>query len=175
MQIVVGPVRQAAQSRCGLWWASQNTCWRWVSEQRASSHSSMWFIFLGMGTMVDFFQEFPVQKKMTKGFYRQRNKTQLTSVTCFFIFRSTVEQSSSFLLTSHYILDTTEEVFFFSLFNLFWNNHLVWLAWSTFPWSSCQHGMIVMKLLPWLQVLHQEDVVKKHVRIPDHFREQNCT
>ncbi len=74
--------------------------------------------------MVDFFQEFPVQKKMTKGFYRQRNKTQLTSVTCFFIFRSTVEQSSSFLLTSHYILDTTEEVFFFSLFNLFWNNHL---------------------------------------------------
>ncbi len=45
MQIVVGPVKQAAQSRCVLWRASQNTCWRWVSEQRASSHSSMWFYF----------------------------------------------------------------------------------------------------------------------------------
>ncbi len=55
MQIVVGPVKQAAQSRCVLWRASQNTCWRWGSEQRASSHSSMWFYFSsGMGTMVDF-------------------------------------------------------------------------------------------------------------------------
>ncbi len=45
MQIVVGPVKQAAQSRCVLWRASQNTCWRWGSEQRASSHSSMWFYF----------------------------------------------------------------------------------------------------------------------------------
>ncbi len=45
MQIVVGPVKQAAQSRCSLWPASQNTCWRWGSEQRASSHSSMWFCF----------------------------------------------------------------------------------------------------------------------------------
>ncbi len=45
MQIVVGPVKQAAQSRCSLWQASQNTCWRWGSEQRASSHSSMWFYF----------------------------------------------------------------------------------------------------------------------------------
>ncbi len=45
MQIVVGPVKQAAQSRCSLWPASQNTCWRWGSEQRASSHSSMWFYF----------------------------------------------------------------------------------------------------------------------------------
>ncbi len=45
MQIVVGPVKQAAQSRCSLWQASQNTCWRWGSEQRASSHSSMWFCF----------------------------------------------------------------------------------------------------------------------------------
>ncbi len=45
MQIAADPVRQAAQSRCSLWWVSQNTCWRWVSEQRASSHSSMWFYF----------------------------------------------------------------------------------------------------------------------------------
>ncbi len=45
MHIVVGPVKQAAQSRCSLWQASQNTCWRWGSEQRASSHSSMWFYF----------------------------------------------------------------------------------------------------------------------------------
>ncbi len=45
MQIVVGPVKQAAQSRCSLWRASQNTCWRWRSEQQASSHSSMWFYF----------------------------------------------------------------------------------------------------------------------------------
>ncbi len=45
MQIIVGPVKQAAQSRCVLWRASQNTCWRWGSEQRASSHSSMWFYF----------------------------------------------------------------------------------------------------------------------------------
>ncbi len=45
MQIVVDLVRQAVQSICSLWWVSQNTCWRWVSEQRASSHSSMWFSF----------------------------------------------------------------------------------------------------------------------------------
>ncbi len=45
MQIVVDPVKQAAQSRCSLWCVSQNTCWRWMSEQRASSHSSMWFYF----------------------------------------------------------------------------------------------------------------------------------
>ncbi len=53
MQIVVGPVKQSAQSRCVLWWASQNTCWRWESEQRASSRSSMWFYF-SLGTMLDF-------------------------------------------------------------------------------------------------------------------------
>ncbi len=44
-KIVADIVKQAAQSRCSLWWVFQNTCWRWVLEQRASSHSSMWFYF----------------------------------------------------------------------------------------------------------------------------------
>ncbi len=52
-----------AQSRCVLWRASQNACWRWVSEQWASSHSRRDFIFLWYCTMVDFLKHAGTQQR----------------------------------------------------------------------------------------------------------------
>ncbi len=55
MQIVADPVRQAAQSRCSLWWVSQNTYWS-VRATGLQSFKHVILFFFGMGTMVDFLQ-----------------------------------------------------------------------------------------------------------------------
>ncbi len=88
----------------------------------------------------------------------------MTSVYVLLHFQEHCGTEFLFLLTSHIFFDTAEEVFFFSLFNfsetITWSGlliHLSMILLSTW--------MIVMKLLPWLQVLHQEDVVKNNVRI----------
>ncbi len=49
MQIVADPEKQAAQSRCILRWVSQNTYWRWGSEQRPPVIQACDFIFLRYG------------------------------------------------------------------------------------------------------------------------------